>query len=312
MAASLIMKKKLLITGISGLLGNNLAYMLGKRYEIRGWYNSHAVFIPGVNSFKIDITDKQSVKEFLSDYKPDIILHCASLTNIDYCQENKEETKKVNVEGTQNIISACNNHNTKLIYISTDAVYDGKKRNYTESDPVSPCNYYGLTKYEGEEAVKEYKNHIIARTNIFGWNVQNKHSLAEWILYNLQKGNSINGFNDATFSSVYTIEFARVMDMMLDKDLIGTFNLASSTSLSKYEFAMLIAETFHQDKTLIKPISMDDYPFLAKRGKNLSLDTQKLSRALVQSMPSTGECIQAFFKDYKSGLPNEIKSYGIS
>lgn len=312
MAASFIMRKKLLITGISGLLGNNLAYMFREKYDIAGWYNSHKVLIPGVNSFKVDITDEKSVKDFVSSYQPDIILHCASLTNIDYCQKNKEEAGKVNVEGTKNIVSACKNQDAKLVYISTDAVYDGIKGDYAEDDPVAPCNYYGLTKYEGEEAVREHKNHIIARTNIFGWNIQDKYSLAEWILYNLQKGCSINGFNDAIFSSIYTIEFARIMDAMLDKDLIGTFNLASRAPLSKYEFAMLIAETFHRDKALIKPISMDDYPFLAKRGKNLSLNILKLSGALAKTMPSIEECVQAFFKDYKSGLCDEIKRYDCS
>lgn len=301
------MKRKLLITGISGLLGGNVAYILRDKYEITGWYNLHKVFIPGVDSFKVNITDKQSVKKIISGYKPDIILHCASLTDIDYCENNKEETRKVNVDGTKNIASLCSSQDTKLVYISTDSVYDGKKGNYTEDDPVSPSNYYGLTKYEAEDAIKGHKNHIIIRTNIFGWNIQNKHSLAEWILYNLQRGCGINGFNDAVFSSIYTIEFARIIDKMFDKDLTGIFNLSSRSSLSKYEFAVLIAETFNKDKALIKPISIDDYPFSAKRGKNLSLDTQKLSKALAQDMPLIAECIQAFFKDYKSGLCDEIK-----
>ncbi len=299
--------KKLLITGISGLLGSNLAYILRDKYDITGWYNLHKVFIPDVNSFKVDITDKQSVQKFLSGYNPDIILHCASLTDLDYCENNKKETEKVNVEGTQNISSACSNQDTKLIYISTDAVYDGKKGDYTESDSVSPCNYYGLTKYEAEGAVKAHKDYIILRTNIFGWNVQNKQSLAEWILYNLQRGCSINGFTDAIFSSIYTLEFARILDKIIENNLTGTFNLASRTSLSKYEFATLIAEAFNIDKNFIKPISIDGYHFAAKRGNNLSLNTRKLERALAQDMPSIEKCIDLFFKDFRSGINDEIK-----
>ncbi len=141
------MKKKLLITGISGLLGSNLAYMFQDKYEITGWYNLHKVFIPKVDSFKVDITDKQSVKEFLSNYKPDIILHCASLTNIDYCENNKEETRKINVEGTENIASVCSGQDVKLVYISTESVYEGRNGNHREDDHISPRNYYGLTKY---------------------------------------------------------------------------------------------------------------------------------------------------------------------
>lgn len=303
------MRKKLLITGISGLLGSNLAYAFRDKYEIAGWYNSHKVFIPGVNSYRINITDKQSVKEFLSIYKPDIILHCASLTDIDYCENNKEETRGVNVEGTENIVSFCINRDTKLVYISTDSVYDGKGCRYAEEDAVSPCNYYGLTKYEAEDAVRGHKGHLIARTNIFGWNIQNKRSLGEWILYSLERGYGIRGFNDVMFSSIYTIEFARIMDMMLDRGLRGTFNLGSRRSLTKYDFAMLIAETFNKDKFLIKPISVDDYPFSAKRGKDLSLNTQKLSKALGEELPSVEECVKLFFRDYGSGLSDEIKRW---
>jgi len=300
------MKKKLLITGVSGLLGSNLAYALRDKYDITGWYNRHNAFIPRVDSFKVDITDKKAVKNFLSDYKPDVILHCASLTNIDYCEKNKEETKKVNVEGTRNIVSACNSR-TKLVYISTDAVHDGKKGGYTEDDPISPCNYYGLTKYEAETIVKKHKNHIIVRTNIFGWNIQNKHSLAEWMLYNLERGCLINGFTDVAFSSIYTIKFAKIMDKILSKNLTGIFNLASRTSLSKYEFAVFVAKAFSMNKALIKPVSVDVHNFSAKRGKDLSLNTQKLSKALDEDLPSIEECVSAFFKDYKSELCDEIK-----
>lgn len=299
--------KKLLITGISGLLGSNLAYIFRDKYDLVGWYNSHKVFIPGVDSFKVNITDKRLVKNALFGYKPDIILHCASLTNIDYCEKNKEETRRVNVEGTQNIASACNSQNTKLVYISTDAVYDGEKGNYTEDDPVAPCNYYGLTKYEAEGAVKEHKNYIIARTNIFGWNIQEKYSLAEWILDSLQRGCSIHGFNDSIFSSIYTVEFAKIMDMMLGKDLTGIFNLASRTALSKYEFAVLIAETFGKDKALIKPTSMDDFPFFAKRGKNLSLNTKKLAKDLDISVPAIERSVELFYKDYSEGILQKLK-----
>lgn len=302
-------KKRLLITGVSGLLGSNLAYYLRDKYDITGWHNSHKVFIPGVDCCKVDITDSRLVKESMSGCNPDIILHCASLTDIDYCENNKEETRKVNVEATENIAVSCASQDKKLVFMSTDAVYDGKKGRHTEDAHIAPCNYYGLTKYEAESAIKAHKSHIIIRTNIFGWNIQNKHSLAEWILYNLQRGCGIEGFKDAVFSSIYTMEFARIIDMMLDRGLTGTFNLGSRTSLSKYDFAAQIAETFNKDKALIKPISIDDYHFYAKRGTDLSLNTQKLSEALGDDLPSIEECVKLFFRDYSNGLCDEIQRW---
>jgi len=304
--------KKLLITGISGLLGGCIAYVLRNKYAITGWYNAHGVSIPGVKALKIDITDEQLLKKAIAEDEPDIILHCASLTNVDYCEKNKAETKKINVGGTDNIVAACKHKDIKLVYISTDSVYDGKAGNYSESDPVSPCNYYAITKYEAEESVKKHKNHLITRTNIFGWNIQNKQSLAEWILDNLGAGKCINGFKDAVFSSIYTIEFAKIMEQMLERNLAGIFNLGSRTSLSKFEFALLVAEVFNKDKFLVKPISIDDFSFAAKRGKNLSLNTQKLSQALGRALPSLEECTQEFFTDYKNGMPAKIKKWSLA
>jgi len=301
--------KKLLITGISGLLGGGIAHALRDKYAITGWYNAHGVSIPGVKALKIDITEEQPLKKALAEDRPDMILHCASLTNVDYCEKDRVETQKINVGGTENIVAACKQGGIKLVYISTDSVYDGKTGNYAESDPVSPCNYYGVTKYEAEDSVRKYKNHLIVRTNIFGWNIQNKQSLAEWILDNLEAGKCINGFKDAVFSSIYTIEFAKIMEQMLERNLTGTFNLGSRTSLSKYEFALLIAKVFNKDVSLIKPISIDDFSFAAKRGKNLSMNTQKLSKALDRELPSLEECVQEFFRDYKNGMPDKIKKW---
>ncbi len=265
--------------------------------------------MPGVDTYRVDITDKEAVSSFISDYKPEIILHCASLTNIDYCEKSKDETKKINVQGTENIAYACKSQDIKLVYISTDAVYDGTKGLYTEESAVSPCNYYGQTKYQAESSVKAHDNHIIARTNIFGWNIQNKYSLAEWILYNLQRGFAISGFNDAVFSSIYTMEFSRIMDLMLDKDLRGIFNLASKSRISKYDFARQIARTFKLDDNLIKPISINDHPFSGKRGKDLSLDVKKLSKALACDMPSIEDCIGLFLKDYENSLCDKIRRF---
>jgi len=303
------MKKKLLITGVSGMLGSNVAYVLRDEYDIIGWYNSNPVFIPGTVSRKVDITDQGSVKRWMADCDPAIVMHCAALTNVDYCEKNKVEARKVNVEATGNIVAVCDNQDTKVVYVSTDSVYDGKKGNYTEGDPIVPCNYYGVTKCEAESVIKSRRNHIVVRTNIFGWNVQNKLSLAEWVVSNLERGCAFDGFMDAMFSSIYTMDFARILEIMLRRDLVGTFNLGSRTSVSKYDFAALIAGAFNKNKDLITPISIDGFAFAAKRGKNLSLNTNKLSRALGAELPSIEECVSAFAKDRERGVADEIKRW---
>lgn len=299
--------ERLLITGVSGLLGNNLAYYLKNKYEILGLFNSHPVTIDGIYTEKCDISDENSIKKTIGEFDPSIIIHCASLTDIDQCEMNKEPTKKINVLSTKNIVDSILDKDVKPVYISTDAVYDGIKGNFYEEDKINPLNYYGRTKYEGELEIAKKTDSLIFRTNIFGWNIQDKKSLGEWILDELKANRNINGFKDAYFSSIYTFEFSRVVDMAIQKNLSGVYNCGSSDSCSKYEFAFKIADCFGLDKTLINPISIENFNFKAKRGKNLSLNVMKLQKALDYRLPAMEQSIDTFYRDYKSGRPVELK-----
>jgi len=298
---------KLLITGVSGLLGNNLAHYFKDKQEVTGLYFSHPVVIRGIRTEKCDLLHDNSIRQIISDFNPSIIIHCASLTNIDQCESDRNLTEKINVAATKNIREAITDKDIKLVYISTDAVYDGVKGDFSEDDEIDPLNYYGLSKYEGELQILRKEHSLILRTNIFGWNIQDKKSLGEWILDELNGRRKINGFKDAYFSSIYTMEFARVIDIAIQKKLSGVYNCGSQNSCSKYEFAVKIAECFGLDRTLITPISIDDFNFKAKRGKNLSLNVNKLQKELDYKLPTIDQSIDAFYKDYKCGVSSQIK-----
>ncbi|GAG46351.1 unnamed protein product, partial [marine sediment metagenome] len=119
--------KTMFITGISGLLGNNLAYYFKDSYDVVGQYCSHQVFIRGIKTLRADICSKDSFGEIIAKYEPDVVLHCASLTDIDSCENHKELTKLVNSIGTSHLVQACKSPKIKLVYISTDSVYEGSK-----------------------------------------------------------------------------------------------------------------------------------------------------------------------------------------
>jgi dTDP-4-dehydrorhamnose reductase len=178
---------------------------------------------------------------------------------VDQCEDDKEITDKINVFATKNIVDRVLNKEIRLIYISTDAVYDGTGGNCSEDDNINPLNYYGRSKFEGELEVLKKEKSIILRTNLFGWNIQEKKSLGEWILAELKAGRQIKGFKDAYFSTIYTMEFARVIDIAIQNQLSGIYNCGSVNSCSKYEFAIKIADCFGFHKTLITPISKDDW-----------------------------------------------------
>ena len=297
---------RILITGVSGLLGNNLAYYLKDTCPVLGLYGSHPVSIPGIRAAGADILSLSSLKKHFTSFRPDTVIHCASLTNVDECERDQLTTRAVNVIGTRNVVQALRPQ-TRLVYISTDSVYDGAKGGFKESGPVAPQNYYGISKFEGELEVLKRKGSLVLRTNIFGWNIRDKFSIAEWLLHELEAKRPVKGFKDAYFSSIYTMELARLLEAALKKGLSGIYNCASRDACSKYEFACRLAERFGLDASLIKPISIDDFGFSARRGKNLSLNTAALSRALGRHLPSIRDSIDRFYKDYKAGIPAAIK-----
>jgi UDP-4-amino-4,6-dideoxy-N-acetyl-beta-L-altrosamine transaminase len=147
---------------------------------------------------------------------------------------------------------------------------------------------------------------LILRTNIFGWNIQDKESLGEWVLQALRTEKRIKGFRDARFSTIYTMELARIIDRAIEKGLEGVYNCGASDACSKYVFAQKIAARFGMDGTLITPISIDDAPFEGKRGKDLSLDVAKLENALGYSLPSIDYSVERFYRDFMIGLRERI------
>ena len=297
----------MLITGISGLLGNNLAYYFKNKYEILGLYCSHPVSIAGIQTEKCDLSCSNSTKDVIERFSPSIIIHCASLTNVDQCESDPEITNKINVISTKNIVDIISDKNIKLVYISTDSVYDGIGGNFSENDNVNPLNCYGRSKYEGELEVLRKKGSVILRTNLFGWNIQDKESLAEWFLNRLQGNEPMKGFEDARFSSIYTFILAGIIEQCLEKNLAGLYNCVSSDSCSKFEFGRRLARLFNFNEDLIQSAKLADVSFVAPRGHDLSLDVNKLARDLGQQLPTIQEGLDQFHRDWQQNLPVKIR-----
>jgi UDP-4-amino-4,6-dideoxy-N-acetyl-beta-L-altrosamine transaminase/dTDP-4-dehydrorhamnose reductase len=303
-------REKLLITGVSGQLGNNLACYFARKFDVLGLYNQHRVLIPGILTQRCDLLDGGACRSVVQGFRPSVVIHCASLANVDQCESDPELSERLNVACTKQIVAALEGMGTHLVYISTDSVYEGTKGRYSEGDEVHPLNVYGRTKWQGERPVLERPGGLVLRTNLFGWNIQDKKSLGEWILGELSAGRSLGGFSDAVFSTIYTMELARVIDVAIRRKLSGLYNCGGSDFCSKYEFALKIADRFGFDGGLIRPISVDDFEFRARRGKDLSFSTEKIEEALQYRMPTIDQSIDAFYRDYRCGVPEEIKKGG--
>lgn len=306
-----MVKKKLLITGISGLLGSNLAYCLRNQYEILGIYNSYKIAIDGVKVRQCDLCQKVDVKYIVEDFSPEIIVHAAAQANVEICEEDSNFTDKINVMATKNIVEILHGTDVKLIYISSDLVYDGVKGDFSEEDLIGPLNKYAESKVAAEREVLKNSNAIVFRTNFFGWNIQKRESLGEWVINALRSNRKIKGFIDAKFSSIYTFDLAQILDRTILKNLSGVYNLGSRTSVSKYDFAVLIATNLSFDSNLIEAVSIDEFDFKAKRSKNLSLNVGKIEKDIERQCPSLEDSVKHFIKDFQLKIYEQFKSFGV-
>jgi dTDP-4-dehydrorhamnose reductase len=279
MAGKCKMKKKLLATGASGLLGSKIVKITRESYKLIPLYSSKPL---NSNSLKLDITEREQVFSLFKKVKPDIVIHAASETNVDKCETEKEHAWKVNVDGTRNIAHACNKAEAKLIYISTDYVFDGEKGNYQEHDKPNPINYYGFTKLEGEkQVINTCKNYVILRTSVlYGWHPW-KQNFATWIINQLKQNKEITVVENHYNSPTLADNLAKITIEVVQKDLQGLYHASGSERISRYQFAKQIAKTFNLDSNLIKPIKMDQLTaWIAKRPKDSSLNTEKIQKQL--------------------------------
>ena len=222
------------------------------------------------------------VNEAFKRVKPDVVVHAASVTDVDKCELNKELAWKINVEGTKNIVEAAKNAGSFLIYISTDYVFNGEKGNYKEPDKPDPINYYGLTKLKSEELVQAQAEYFIARPSVIYGSTPaaGKVNFALWLIDTLRKGERVRILTDQWNTPTLNTNLAEMTMEVVERRLTGTFHLCGASRVSRFEFAELIADTFGLDKTLISPALSSQFTWPAKRPMDSSLDTSKAQQIL--------------------------------
>src|SRR5674476_165612 len=222
------------------------------------------------------------VQEIFKKIKPDIVVHAATLTDVDKCELNKELAWKVNVEGTRNIVEAAKNAGSFLVYISTDYVFSGDKGNYKETDKPGPINYYGLTKLKAEEIVQTQKEYFIGRPSVIYGSTPaaGKVNFALWLIETLRKGERVKIVTDQWNTPTLNTNLAEMTLEVVERKLTGIYHLCGATRISRFEFAEQIADVFSLDKSLIDKVPSSQFTWPAKRPMDSSLDTSKAQQTL--------------------------------
>jgi len=301
----------LLVTGASGLLGANLMLAASRSgYEAAGITYRHTLRIPGVTVLSADLTDEAATRKLISELKPTTIIHCAAATNVDWCEDHPQAAEKINVDASRWLAELACQLKAQFVYISTDSVFDGERSDYCEEDEPAPVNWYAQSKLLGERAVLgSNPAALVARVNIYGWNVQSKLSLAEWILDRLRAGDVVPGFTDVFFSPILVNDLSEQLVAMVRQKLTGIYHVTGSERVSKYEFARRTAVLFGFDPKQVRATQLSQAGLRARRPLDISLNTQKISTALGYPMANVDAGLRRFRDLQDSGYVDKIKSY---
>jgi dTDP-4-dehydrorhamnose reductase len=299
----------ILITGASGLLGANLLSLAHEQgREAVGLYHRHPLHLAGVKLLAMDLTDPAEAKRIFQELLPSQVMHCAAATDVDWCEAHPHEANRLNAAVPAAIADITSRIGAQFLYISTDSVFDGERGNYAETDIPTPVNVYAKTKLQGErEVLRRNPSAAIARVNLYGWNAQNKDSLAEWILKQLTIGKLVPGFSDVIFCPILVNDLAGILLAMLDQTLTGIYHVVGSEPITKYEFARRVASTFGYDAEQIAPARLSEATLKAPRPRNTSLNIAKIYSALGRSMPNVEAGLLRFRVLKESGYVDRIK-----
>ncbi|HEU4746295.1 MAG TPA: SDR family oxidoreductase [Anaerolineales bacterium] len=301
---------KLLITGVSGLLGINLAVESMREHEVIGVDRGTLKSAP-FQVVRADLTRSSVMDSVVDATHPDCLINCAALANLEKCEEDPVQARHLNVDLPGELAAACAKRNISFVHISTDAVFDGTREGaYTEEDEPSPPGIYSQTKLDGERLVQESNpGAIIARVNFYGWSLGGRRSLGEFFVNNLSDGKPVNGFTDVVFCPMLVNHTARLLLEMLRKKLRGLYHVVGAQPMSKYQFGVEVARRFVLDATLISPQSVESSSLTAKRSHNLWLSIHKLSTDLGHEIPAFSTGLAEFYTQFRQGYPQKIRSY---
>ena len=287
---------KYLIIGGTGVIGYKILQHIRKEdSSVKFTFLNNKEILK--NSHFLNIENLIETKNLIKKISPDIVIHCSALSNIDFCENNKKKAESINVLGTKNIVEGCKESNSKIVYISTSFVFDGKKK-YSENDNTSPSTFYGFTKFKGEEIIKDSNlPFLILRTDQpYSWIEQWQHTNSVIrVIDSLKKKKIFYEVNDWYNVPTYVPDFVNATMKLIKLKKEGVFHVSGSDFLNRYDWAILTAKIFQLNPDLIKAINSSSLNLSAKR-VNGNLSNEKLFRETGIKMRGIKEGLMEMFK----------------
>lgn len=279
---------RILVTGVKGQLGFDVVNELEKR----------GIEAVGVDVEEMDITDKAACDKVITEANVDAVIHCAAYTAVDAAEDNVDVCMKVNAEGTRNIAEVCKKLDIKMMYISTDYVFDGQgTRSWEPDDERHPLNVYGQSKYEGELAVEETLEKFFTVRIAWVFGVNGKNFIKTMLRIGKERG-AATVVCDQIGSPTYTYDLARLLVDMIQTDKYGRYHATNEGLCSWYEFACEIFRAAGMDEVKVTPVPSSEYPASkAKRPMNSRISKEKLSENGFERLPDWKDAVARYLKE---------------
>lgn len=300
-------KKRILITGGSGLLATNWAYVVRNDWDVILGVHQHKVLLEGTKHHQLALHEPLLLDGQIEQLSPDLIVHTAGMTSVDRCEKEPELAEHVNSVIARNIAKVTVSRNIPLVHISTDHLFDGKSSYYTEDSIITPINEYGRTKALAERWVQaENPKVLIIRTNFFCWGHKYRQSFSDWLIYNLREGKELSLFDDVFFTPILADTLVSVAHELVEKKVSGVYNLIGDERISKYDFAIALCKEFELPFGLIKRTQLQNARLQAERPQDMSLDNQKVQKVLGRNIGAVAQFLSALHVQEVEGRRVEL------
>jgi dTDP-4-dehydrorhamnose reductase len=302
-------KKRVLITGGSGLLALNWAMAMRDVWDVTLVTHRHPVQVLGVKTCSFNLDSPMELGSQFRQLQPHLVVHTAGLTSVDECERSPDLAHHANAEIARNVAMAAVACGAFLIHISTDHLFPNEGSLYSEANATTPLNQYARTKALAETWVQEAApTALVIRTNFFGWGHQNRQSFSDWIIQGLRAGTPLSLFDDVFFTPILADTLALHAHALLDAGGSGIFHVVGDERLSKYEFALKLATRFNLPAELISRQKLRDVHLLAPRPHDMSLDNSKARALLGNRLGSVDDFLLTLQDQERAGRKFELQS----
>lgn len=273
--------KNVILTGGSGLLALNWAFVKKKDAHITLLLHQRNISFKGVNALFIDLSSENAIFDFFSKFQNCLVIHCAAITDVDYCENNSKVAFETNALIAANLAKICSKLAIKFVHISSDHLFSGFNPFSTEDSKICPQNIYGASKADAEKRVLRINpDSLVIRTNFFCWGTSYRASFSDFLINAIREKKKISLYTDIFYTPIYAKYLVQLVHNLVSSNYSGIFNIVGNERVSKYEFGKMVFDIFSGDMKLIKKAKYFEQENTIKRPLDMSLSNNKLVTSL--------------------------------